>query len=304
MPAYIFQDNLQSYSPGPGAPTNFNGLGIVFESEFFDFTTGPHPTPAPGFYERTGIGYGLFGQIAFPLNADLAAFPTAVTTVVWATLSQNFNPGLLSLSSTDPSNPTNQTVLLGMNLEGDASVSITAPGATKVNSLAPIPWQETWLLFQLVAGFGSTLVGGTAVVTVSVDLAVGGQILLSGALLVTNIAVSSLWNSASSVNQWIFTGVSNGQFFGEFSGTTDAQTLPFYPFPASTVNSHLSQAIVELGEITPSNARVTQGIVELMGESPSNARLTQAIVELIHSLGGGAGVFPEYVKRHHAPGNN
>lgn len=282
-------------------PSGFHGLGIVFLSEF---STPPSPTPAPGYYERTGIVYELFGQIAFPLDVDLALYPTNQTTVCWATLSNNGKPGTLNLFSTDPANPiSGAQILASVVFEADASVSIAAPGAPKINSLVPIFPYNTWALFQLTAFFGSVLIGGQFYVSITASLAVNGKVLISSGVFVTNILVSGLWNAAPSANQWVFTGAANGQFFGEFAATQTIETLPFYPNPGSPLASHDSQMVVELMEQFAPNARLTQGVVELMTQYAPHARTSQMVVELIISNTAG-GAFPEYVKRHQAPGNN
>ena len=300
MPSYIFNDTLQTYPPGPGFPANFHGLGIVFLSQF---SSPPSPTPAPGYYERTGIIYELFGTIAFPLDADLALYPTNATTVCWATLSNNGAPGTVQLFSTDPANPTTGSQPLAtVVFEPDASVSIAVPGAAKINSLIPIFPYDTWEFFQLTASFGSILIGTDVFVTVNCYLAVNGTVLISNAIFVTNVLVSGLWNAAPSVNQWVFTGPANGQFFGEFAATQTIETLPFFPNPGTPLASHNSQMVVELMEQFSPNARMTQGVVELVTQYTPNARVTQMVVELIVSNTAGGG-FPEYIKRHQAPGH-
>lgn len=300
MPVIFFDDNLQSYSAGPGIPSGFQTQGIVFVSEFEQPAS---PTPAPGFYERTGIVYGLFGSIAYPVDANLASTATQNATTVWATLSANGQPGTVELFSTDPTNPTTGAQpVISVIVEPDATVSVSCPGATKVNSQIPIFPYLTWNLFQMTCAF-SALPGTPPLLIVGVELYVNGTFMLS-ASIVTNINVLGLWNGLPTINQWVFTGPPNGQFFGEFYADDTVETLPFYPFPGTPLNSHVSQIITELGMQYSPNARLTQAITELVTQYSPNARCTQMIVELIVAQGAPAGGFPEYVKRHQAAGND
>lgn len=296
--AFLFNDTLQSYALGPGTPTGFEQKGLVFLSQFEEPAS---PTPAPGYYERQGVIYALFGQIAWPVDADLSGSSTATTSVAYYTLKDLTDPGTpgtLQLASCDPVSLQSAT-LLSVVFESDGSVSLSAPGA-KINSLLPVDQYADWWLVQVTASFGSITVGGISVVTVTCSLAVSGQVLISGAVLTTNIPVSTLWNTSSGINQWLFTGPPNGVYFGEFAATTTLETLPWFPNPAPTVRSLDSQMVVELMSQFNPNARLTQGVVELMSNFVPNARCTQMVVELIIA-GAQGGLFPEYIKSRHKP---
>jgi len=284
MPTYIINDNLQSYSPGSGAPNNFNGIGIVFGSQFIRGSANPSPSPAPGFYEKTGIYYSLFGQIAFPLNANLAGYPTQNTTVIWSALgdgSVSFNPGTLILASTDPSNPNNIINLLEISVESDGSITGSMLGA-KVNSLNQNWYPKTWQIFQVDANFTSDLIGSIHYIGCTFSVAVNGIVVISNAILTSTIQTASTWNGSPDVNQWIWTGTPNGQNYGEFAITAALETIPTYP-NAGSPKALISQMVVEqLLLPSDANVRVSQMIVEqMLLPSNANARISQMVVELI-----------------------
>ena len=279
--AFLVEDNLQSYSVGPGIPSGFNDVGIVFGSEFLEPAS---PTPAPGYYERQGIVYELFGQIAWPVNGDLTATSAVTTSIGFYTLSNNGLPATLLLSSTNPVT-LGQIVLLQTRFEADGTISLVAPGVPAVNSLIPVFLYDTWMFIQVTASFSSYTSSGNTFISVTGSLAVNGEVMIAGFVFFTDILVSATWNAGFSINQWNFVGAPNGQFFGGFYITDDIQALPWFPQPADVINSLDSQMIIELQQNSPNVVgRMTQGILELNRQVGSrNGRMTQAIVELMHN---------------------
>jgi hypothetical protein len=277
----LVQDDLQSYSVGPGIPAGFNDVGIVFGSEFLEPAS---PTPAPGYYERVGIVYELFGQIAWPTNGLLAGSSTPTTTVGFYTLSNNGLPATLLLSSTNPTT-LGQIVLLQTKFEADGTISLIAPGVAPKNSLVPVFLYDTWMFVQVTASFSQYTLSGNTLIAITADLAINGEPMITGFVFFTSVLLSSTWNGGSNFNQWNFVGAPNGQFFGGFYITNDIQSLPWFPQPATIINALDSQIIVELQQNSPNIAgRITQGIVELQQQPSSrNGRMTQGIVELMHN---------------------
>ncbi len=278
MPAYIVNDNLQSYSPGSGHPAGFTDNGIAFTTLFVDGSASPTPSPV-GFYENAGIYYKYFGTaLQFPTVPNLATYSTSSTTVCWWGWGQDpaFPPGGLQLVSQSPSVPSNEFTLLDVVFQPDNSVSLIAPGATAMNSLAQVFDYYTWTFFQLTAQFGSTVSGGITVVTVTVSMAVNGVSIFSGVTFITSVPVASLWNGISSINEWLFPTAN----YGYFVITSDIQTLPFYPAPVVTRNAKAPQMIAEVVNLP----------------NPPNARVAQMIVEIIMGGFSSGGVLPEYIK--------
>lgn len=278
---FLVDDDLQSYSVGNGTPTGFNAVGIVFGSEFLEPAS---PTPAPGYYERTGIIYELFGQIAYPVNGLLAGSAVNSTTIGFYTLSNNGLPGTLLLSSTNPST-LGQIVLLQTRFEADGTVSLVAPGVNPKNSLVPVFLYDTWMFIQVTASFSQYPVSGVPFIAITADLAINGEMMITGFVFFTSIPLSATWDGGSNINQWNFVGAPNGQFFGGFYITDDIQSLPWFPNPAMTVNALDSQMIIELQQQSPNIAgRLSQAIVEIQRQvSNRNARATQIIVEIMHN---------------------
>jgi hypothetical protein len=285
VPAYVFNDNLQSYSPGSGYPSGFMGSGIVFTHDFVNGSASPTPSPI-GFYENAGIYFSFFGTgLTFPVTADLAMYFTPQTSVAWWAWGQDpqFPPGGLQLVSINPVNPSNTFTLLSIEFQPDNSVSLLAPGATSVNSLVQCFDYFTWTFFSMNASFSSALVGGVSCVNVTVNMYVNGVQLFSSAFLQTTVPVSSLWNASPGINQWNFPTANYG-----YLGVTSAiEPLPFYPNPGATINAKAPQMIAEIVNLPlPPNARAAQLIVEI----------------IIKGLVIGA-PFPEYIKSHTRPGH-
>ena len=275
--AYIFNDNLQGYSPGNGVPSGFFENGITFDSEFILGSASPTPSPI-GYYENTGIYYVLFGgPISFPVNSLLSSYGTATTTVAWqgiAISAQVHYPGSIVISAIDPFS-LQGPALLKVQFQADNSVSLLAPGATTINSLVQsFTWLD-WQFYSLTASYSA--VGGFAVITASLYL--NNIPLISGAVMVTTFPVTSLWNTLAPINQWNFqSGV-----YGYLGATSDIQPLPFYPSPVTPRHAKATQMMAELINLpSPGNARVSQIISEFANlPSPPNARVSQLIVEII-----------------------
>ena len=298
MPTFIFNDTFQTYPPGNGYPSGFANNGPIFDSTFINTGAQPSPSPAPGFYEKTGIIYFLFGKISFPLNTDLAAYPTNATTIAWSTLSTAGVPGTVQLASIDPVALTGPT-LLTFQFEADNSVSLVAPGAPKVNSLVQSFQGTTWDFYSMNVTFGIATVGGTDYITVTANLYLNGLPLMTGAFFQTSVTVASTWNNAPTVNQWSFLGGQPGEYFSEIAATADIETLPFYPNPGSPIHVLTSNVMAEIVNLPPpGNARTSQIAAEFVNlPPPPNARTSQFIVELI-SKGSQGGGSLDYIKSH------
>ena len=285
MPAYIFDDNLQSYSPGTGYPNGFQGNGVIFTNRFVNGSASPTPSPV-GFYENQGIYFSFFGDaLAFPTTPNLATYATDQTSVAWWAWGEDpgFPPGGLQLISQNPGVPNNFFTLLEVQFQADNSVSLIVPGAPTVNSLAQVFDYFTWTFFSLTASFSSTVSGGVTVVTVTVSMSVNGVSIFSGEFFVSSVPVASLWNVLPTINEWQFPTAN----YGYLAGTTDIQALPFYPAPGTTINAKSPQMAAEFANLP----------------SPPNARGSQLIVEIIMAGFLSGGVLPEYIKSRARPGH-
>jgi hypothetical protein len=285
MPAYVFNDNLQSYSPGSGYPNGFFGNGVIFQNEFISGSASPTPSPV-GFFENTGIYFAFAGDtLTYPVDTSLGG-GTSQTSVAWWGFGKDpqFAPGGLTLVSASPVSPYPGVTLLTVQFETDNSISVIAPGAQSINSLIQAFDYFTWTFFSVTASFGQTLVGSIEVVTVTVSVYVNGVPLISGVTLVTNYPVASLWNGSPGINQWNFITA----IYGYLAGTTDLQALPFYPAPVSPITAKAPQLIAEFANLpNPPYAWTPQLIVEII-----IAGFVQA-----------GGVFPEYIKARARPGH-
>lgn len=297
MPAYLFDDNLQSYAPGSGFPAGFFGNGIGFINQFIDGSASPTPSPI-GFYENAGIYFAFFGTAcAFPVNSSLASYFTGTTTVAWwgFTEGQTFfpGPGSVQLASIDPVAFIGPT-LLSVEFQSDNSVSLVTPGDS-VNSLAQCFDFFTWTFFSMTVQFGTT---GTYV-TVTVSLYVNGQQLIAPTTLVSNILVSSLYNATPGINQWNF---GNG-YYGYLAATSGIEALPFYPAPSGTINAKSPQLVAEFANLpVQPYARSAQVVAEFGNlPPPPFAWSPQLIVEIIIAGLISGGVFPEYIKARARP---
>lgn len=289
MPDFIFNDTFVEYSAGPLIPNSFQAgpgnIGLLFNSLIIDTGTQPSPSPAPGFYEKTGNVYFLFGPISFPINNNLADNVTPTTSVFWSTLALAGNtssPGVLILCTTNPETPDNPIVILTTAFEADNSLSILVPGAQPLNTLFQSYSYDTWHDFMIIVQLRSLVIDGVSYIVVSLSLMINGLLYFDGVQLVSNIALSSTWNGQATLNQWIFNGIANGDYFSEIAATTDIQTLPFYPNPVDTVNALMSTATVETIQksFSPSG-RTSQLVVETVEQPIRKARMSQAVVELI-----------------------
>jgi hypothetical protein len=283
-PAYVFDDNLQSYSPGTGYPTGFHGTGLVFDNSFFNGSSSPTPSPV-GFYENAGIVFAFDGDaLTFPDNSDLGTEHTSNTTVAWWALGQDpqFPPGGLQLFSVNPSTLVPQTVLQ-VSFESDNSVSLIAPGFPKVNSLFQVFDYFTWTFFSLSAAFSKGVSHGVSVLAMNIDMYVNGVAIFTNVSIVTSIPISSLWDLLPTINQWNFTTA----YYGYLAATSDIQPLPFYPAPAATINAKSPQLIAEFANLP----------------APPKADAAQLIVEIAIAGFIPGGVFPEYIKSRHRAGH-
>lgn len=283
-PAYVFNDDLQSYSPGSGYPSGFHGSGVVFGHNFVNGSASPTPSPV-GFYENTGIYFDFFGDdVTFPDDTLLAGFATDSTTVSWWAWGQDpqFPPGGLQLISVNPGTLAQQT-LLKVQFELDNSVTLIAPGAANINSLFQVFDYFTWTFFSLSAFFSSTIIGGTTVVTVTVNMYANGVPIFSSVNIITTVPVVTLWNLLPGINQWNFPTA----FYGYLAATSDIQSLPFYPAPAVSINAKSTQMIAEFANLP----------------AKPHARAAQLIVEIVIAGFVAGGALPEYIKSRARPGH-
>lgn len=282
MPSQIINDTLQGYSPGNGQPAGFQLKGIVFNSEFINFNTIRPPRPSPGWYERQGIGYFLFGGPAqYPVDNQLSLFPVSDTSVFWAT----WGPpgiGILSLLSLDANPPYNGPTVLSFKIEADYSLSSVIPGVPTINSLKQVYFEGIWQFWQVNASIGLTVVGGVTFVTVAFTVIVDGVIVLSSLPVTTGIPAASMYLGSNVVNAWQFLGPQPGAYFGEFSIYDGLQPHPFYPNPGVSVNMRMSQVVMEHIRQPPNKIRASQMVTEVVRKpSDRNMRASQMVVEII-----------------------
>lgn len=280
----LINDNFSGYTPGPSQfPTGFQGSGIVFNTSI---VVPGSPTPAPGFYEKTGNLYILFGEIVYPTTANLASTVGTQTTAWWTTLTPNAtncSGGTLSVAITDPIAPHNRTNLINVVCQVDGSVSLVIPGvSTILNTLTQVIFPYTFQIFQLDVLVGTAIIGGTTYITVTPGLAVNGIVYFSGIPYTTNI-ISSASPIGADLNSWYFNGPANGVYWSEIVILDTLASLPSYQNPVTPLHAFESQIILETMELPNNqNARLTQSIVEVAKlPNNSNARLTQAVIEII-----------------------
>jgi len=286
----IFNDTFQSYNAGNGVPAGFQLEGIVFNDLFINTGSQPSPTPAPGFYEKTGIIYLLFGSIRFPTNVNLNNYITQNTSVWWSTYGDgnvSLSPGTFTLASVNPVSPYSRLDLLSVIFALDGSITVSISGASPTANTQEQDWYiKTWQLFQLDVTIFSLPKSGVNYFAFTFSLAVDGKVLMANNSQTSNIPISTSWNNSATCNAWIFTGPANGQYFSEIAATTDLQTVPFFPNPGGVIHAFNSQMVTELIKIPLNNARTSQMIVERMKQSNvTNARVSQMIVELIRKGG-------------------
>ena len=288
MPTFVFNDDFSSYPLGPGFPSGWANNG----SASGEFDQPASPTPAPGYYEKSGNIFKLTGQMEFPPSSSLGGVSNE-TTVWWTTIgipdvaTAAFSVGQLELCSTNPTTQA-QAGLVSVILEADYTISVAVNGAAKVNTEQQVIFPFTWQQIQFNAIFGSQIVGGINLVTVAFSLAVNGAIWINrlGSPVISGTQVANLWNAASSFNQWLLTGANQlgaNTYFSEIAATTTNESVPSYPNPALTVNSLVSQLAIDVIKVPPFvDGRVTQVIVET-AKIPTTrfARMTQIIVEII-----------------------
>lgn len=307
--SYFVKDNLQGYAPGSGFMSGWYANGIVFVSEFVEASSIAEPPGFNTFWERPGIIYELFGNAAYPTLASTGSTLTSDSSIFWATLGTGgTGPIMVSLYNASPvPTPGAAINVLSMVLQPDASISITAPGATPVNTLLPYYFANVWMYFQLEVSCGSYTSGGQTFLSIQVALAINGETVISGVTMLTNLIVANLPSGTPQISQW---GIENAQlgtsFLGEIAFTNDLQPFPTWPFPASVVNMRISGVNSELIKAPSSRNMRVSGFNSELIKAPSNRnmRLSQLVVEVIRKTSSSGGVLPEYVKSHNWPGSN
>ena len=289
MPTLLVNDTLQTYGVGRGFPANFSSDNIIFDAEFINFNTIRPPTPAPGFYERQGIGFFFFGNnLQFPLNANLSSNAVSDTSVFWAGF--NFASfGLLSLQATPPYyGPT----LISFKLESDYSITANIPGVPFINSLKQVYFENTWQYYQIDISIGIAIVGGVHVATVQFSMAVDGVPIFVTAGGTTTIPIADMYLNSNLVNAWQWSGSS---YYGEFTIYQGLQPIPYYPNSVGPINMLESQAVIEYAKLPSESIRVSQMVNETVQKpSERNARVSQMVIELI--LAGSFGQNGFYVR--------
>jgi hypothetical protein len=283
MPTLIINDTLQSYAPGPGQPAGFQLKGIVFNSEFINFNTIRPPRPSPGWYERQGIGYFLFGGPAqYPVDTQVSLFPVTDTSVFWATWGPP-GVGVLSLRSLSATPPYDGPTPLSFRIEDDYSLSSVIPGVPTINSLKQVYYLGIWQFWQVNCSLGLAVVSGVTIVTVAFTVIVDGVVVLSSLPVNSGIPAASMYLGSNVINAWQFLGPQPGAYFGEFAIYDGLQPHPFYPNQAVTVNMRASQFAMEHARVPlVNNIRASQMIVETIQKPGNrNMRASQMIVEII-----------------------
>lgn len=288
MPTLLVNDTLQTYSAGPGFPNNFGSNNVIFNAEFINFNTIRPPTPAPGFYERQGIGFFFFGNnLQFPLNANLSSYAVSDTSVFWAGF--NFASfGLLSLQATPPYNgPT----LISFKLESDYSITANIPGVPFINSLKQVYFENTWQYYQIDISIGIAIVGGVHVATVQFSMAVDGVPIFVTAGGTTTIPIADMYLNSNLVNAWQWTGSS---YYGEFTIYQGLQPIPYYPNGSATIKMLASQMVMEYVKLPSETIRISQIVNEVIQKpAQRNVRASQMVIELIlaGAFGQGTGFY-------------
>jgi hypothetical protein len=292
MSTTIFDDDFSSYTPGSN---NITGFGFPFGpgGVVVDFGTMTGSSPAPGFYERLGQGYGLNGSPM--VHQETTA--VSDTQIVWASFPPLNNALLgfancsIAVDNADLAAGTGAgwsfTNLASVQFNSDYTISLVVAGTAGVLPFATTTQQacylNVWQYYQVDFNFSQITVGTNLVLQVIGTLAVNGTLMCSGTGI-SNVLISSLPTGTPVTNQWRWT---SGGILADITGYVGVPlpAIGTFPHPAATIDALYTQGVVELARV-PSvrHGRVTQGSVELLREPSSSvrhARMTQGVVELM-----------------------
>ncbi len=260
----IYQDYFESYVLGQGPP-----FGPLVQRPF-----GNTATIVSG-----GIDGGKCVQ--GDLRYDDGNFYTNITlysafydaSLVWG------NPIFegLGVDTTIFAQPVN---LVSLTTETDGTVSVRIPnfsGALIGNSGDFSLHHRRWYLSQL----NLSVFNVSGIVHVSVDVAIDGQVIISGATGSTGISTSNL---AGNLARFRFFDLLTSGLKDSFTLDT-TQSIPSYARPGTPI-VRVTQGVAEVSKL-PSTAevRISQGIAELP-ELPDFAkiRVSQGIIELLQGI--------------------
>lgn len=289
MPTLLVGEDFQSYSPGAGIPTNFVGDGIVFFPTFEDWTSSP-------FFGNGTKGFFFYGVIKYISSG----FPNN-TSVFWEDLKTSDNPsfggGCINVGQVDLVNFVGP-VYCSVDYENDGTISISIAGQpTKFNSIDVVGINfDTWGYKQANIVVGTQTVGGTVFVSVAIDLAINGTLVLSIPDTITNIPVSSTPFGSPTINTWKFKSIGlNGSYLDNLYIYDGLKTIGDFPAPG-TPHLRISQGVVEPVKLpSGANVRITQGVIEQISlPSSANIRITQGVIELIRKKSATAGGWKVY----------
>lgn len=299
--AIIFQDDFQSYPPGPGVPAGFI-VGGGAGSNFIP-------------------GVGIDGLQAWQLQNGpggrniLGADTLTEWLAIYADLTINTN--VFAQVNGDPSVFFGlQKNVLRVQQELDGTLSFyAADGFLIANSgSAGFAMQEKhWYFVQVNTTYRAIPIFGIDYLAVDLEVSITGLTALGGikpggVYLAGNhtafptVPVSSLYTGSANVNRF---DISGGPYLYDAMTVEDQVPIAMYPNPGSPV-IQLTQAAIELAELPDDGQdRVIQGAIEVM-ELPntSKVRIIQGVIELLAkriitvSTGG-----PEYIKRR-VPGSS
>lgn len=297
-PTPIINEQFKIYSPGQFMPNHFHNIGIVFNSQIIDTSEITPPSPAVGFYERTGNIYNLFGTIATPENSNLDQQIFNSTVNLWTLSSGIGVPCTVQFNSTDPSTFQAQP-LLSTRWELDGSFTAIVPGGNFVNTLVPNFQYNTWLYVQVTVGFSVDKISVAhplGIVVCIVSIAIQGQVLVSEHILDSDVDVGSLWDQGADMNQWYIIGPANGQYLAEIAIYNASTAVPIFPNPdSSPIKMHMSQVAGEYANTIHPQLRLSQLPVEIAKANVFSMRMSQIIVEIAKASGGGPSVGQGFV---------
>jgi hypothetical protein len=307
MSVYI-SDPFNSLALGPGTPPNWSaGFGINVDYAGSSGRGGVGGLyPGDNWYSAEGVtSPSLTRQLGYPSGP--------VSASIWFGYRHESIPNGLPIIVVNAVNSTftNETTIFTLFIEDDFSISgytgnnttsYPPPFGNTGSGNLYFPW-NTWYFCQLNLATGFITVGGNQYVTVTIELAIEGSIVLMAGPINTFILVSSLGKNAVDQIAW------EGNPYIDISQVTLEDQVPIdtYPNPG-TPNIRVSQMPIEVMTL-PSNAnvRLTQMPIEYMIlPTTANVRASQMVIELATPFPSstGTGPFPEYYKRRTAPGNS
>ena len=286
-------------SLGAGIPTGWVGTNGIF-------VAGSSVVPPRPGTSNIVFRYNTPGAMEYPAQASVNPSGYTETTMSWTTMGgPSQEPFVFGLNNCLTSGPIVNCFSMSAPSVGDGSTTLSAPGATSVNTQLPYFLQDCWMFMQLNISVGSwTPGGGSPQLQLIVTLTINGIAIISGAVFSTNLLLSAL-PAGQAINQWSMNSPGSG-WLADIGISSSLLPVPTYPFPVTPVNMRLANMPAEVILAPPNrNMRLAQVVSEMIKAPPNrNMRLAQFVVEIIKRGGGQqAGFFPEYIKSHQRPGH-